>query len=102
MDKRISIESRSRVSDNSGGFSEVWDSYLLSWASISPLSASEKWRAQQMETAISHKIIMKYQSGITTANRIVWSGRVFNITEVLNIDESDVVLELMATEGTAT
>ena len=101
-DKRISIEAESRVSDGAGGFTKSWAVTHSAWAYIAPVSGQERWRAQQMETPITHKIIMNYQSGITTAHRIVYDSRVFNISEVLNIEENNIMLEIMAIENTAT
>lgn len=101
-DKRITVEGKTRVADGAGGFTDTWANSHSAWSYIKPLTGNERWRAQQMATEVTHKIILKYQAGITTAHRVVFDSRVFNITEVINVEESNVILELMAVEGTAT
>ena len=96
---RITIQSVSRVSDEAGGYSETWATQTSAWASIEPANGYQKYQAMQMETPITHKIRMRYQSGITTKNRILLGSRIFDIVEVLNIEERNVLLEILAVEG---
>lgn len=102
MDKRITIQAKSQSSDGAGGFTDSWAQSHQAWAYVAPTTGFERWRGEQMETPVTHKFVMNYQTGITTAHRISYDSRVFNITEVLNIDEADVILELQAVEGAAT
>lgn len=95
----ITIQSVARVSDGAGGQTETWETSTTAWASISPANGHQKWQAMQSETPITHKIKMRYQSGISTSNRIVYDNRTFDIVEVLNVDERDIVLHIMAVEN---
>lgn len=100
---RIEIQSVTRTEDGAGGFGpRVWSKFTDAWASIDPVSAWEKFQASQMETPITHKIVMRYQPGIITAQRIKFGERYFNIVEVLNIEERNVFLKITAVEGAAT
>ena len=97
----VTIEERTRTSDGQGGFTEAWSTVTRAWASLKPVKAYEKFQAQQMETPISHEIVMRYVSGVTTANRITYSDRVFDIKEAINVDEDNQLLQIKAIEKVA-
>lgn len=96
---RVSIEQRARTSDGAGGHTAAWSEYTAAWCSISPYRGYQKFQAMQLETPITHKIKMRYQSGITTDMRIIFDSRKFDIKEVINVDERNLVLEILAVEG---
>jgi len=98
MDRRVIVQSCAKTTDGQGGFTEAWSTFLTVWCSIEPVKGYEKFQAAQMETPISHKIMMRYQNGITTAMRILWGTRIFDIKEVINIDEDNAFLRITAIE----
>ena len=98
MDKRITIQTVTQTTDNQGGYTEAWATLATVWASIEPIKAYEKFQAAQLQTPISHKIMTRYRSGITTAQRISWSSRIFNIKEVINVNEANAFLKIIAIE----
>ena len=102
MRHRIEVQSQTATSDGAGGWVRVWQTDLSAWASIQPLNGYEKFQASQMETDITHKIMTRYQSGITTKHRIKFDDRYFNIVEVLNIDQRNAMLKITAVEGAGT
>ena len=95
----IVIQSVARVSDGAGGQTETWSTQTTAYASIQPIKGYQKFQAMQTETPITHKIKMRYQAGISTQNRIVFDGRTFDVVEVLNIDERNIVLHILAMEN---
>ncbi len=98
MDKRIIVQVNTPASDSQGGYSDSWATLTTVWASIEPAKGYEKFQASQLETPISHKVTIRYRSGITTAHRILWGSRVLNIKEVINIDEANAFLRITAIE----
>lgn len=68
------------------------------WASIEPLSGREYMEASQMGSEVTHRIRLRYFSGLTTKHHLTYGGRTFNIVSMLNLDEGNVVHELMAKE----
>lgn len=102
MRHRIAIQEESRTENGAGGFVHTWATVKSAWASIDPVSGWEKFQAAQMETDITHKIVIRYQSGITTKNRILFGARTFNVVEVLNVEERNAYLYIKAVEGAAT
>ena len=82
------------------------------WAEIIPITTSgagnrrssgkEILMAGQVQSEISHKILLRYQDGITPAMRLLYESRVFNIRYVANSGERRNTLELLVQEGVAT
>lgn len=98
MDKFISIEQVTRDSDGMGGFDDTWSQFATAWCIIKPMSSYERFQANQMETPTTHKITMRYMAGVTTAMRIIYESRVFEIKGIVNENEDDIYLKINALE----
>jgi hypothetical protein len=70
--------------------------------SVEPLKGWERMQAQQLQTPVTHQVFLRHRAGVTTAKRIRWGGRVFEIKEVINVEEANRWLRLkcVETEGT--
>lgn len=98
MNKRLELQAKTRTSDGQGGYTEAWATSAIIFGSIEPVKAYEKYQAMQMETPVSHKIMTRYRSGVTTANRLIYDSRVFDIKEVINVNEDSAFLKITAIE----
>lgn len=98
LDKRVRIEAAIATSDGQGGFEEEWIRVLTLWAKIDPVKGMEKFQADQTQTPVTHKILMRYRSDITTKNRITYNDRIFQIKEIINPGEDDNFLHITAIE----
>lgn len=96
---KMTLQRVTRTSDGAGGFTQSWGSDETVWAKIEPASGREVFRAQQLETPVTHKITCRYNANITTAARLIYDNRVFNIQEVLNPLERNAIMEVLAIEG---
>jgi SPP1 family predicted phage head-tail adaptor len=56
----------------------------------------------QLQERVSHKITIRFRSGITAKMRIKFGTRMFNIRSVINIEERSRWIEIMADEGVPT
>jgi SPP1 family predicted phage head-tail adaptor len=102
---RIAIEAGTRTPDAGGGTSNPWaapTTVAEVWAAIQPLQGDERLRAQQLQSRVTHKIVLRYRPDIRTSHRVNFNGRIFNIRSVINLDERSRWLELMCEEGVAT
>ena len=70
------------------------------WAEIRPLSAKEMVNAQQTVGESTHRITMRYTPYVGRKDQIIFGSRVFEIESVLNRDERNIELTLMAHEIT--
>ncbi len=104
---RLTLQQRVETPDGAGGFSSGWQDVADLWAEISPVNAKsiygfEKLFAGKIQSEISHKIIIRYRSGISTSMRLLFDNRAFNIRAIKNPDERNETLELLVDEGVAT
>lgn len=95
---QVAVQSRTLTSDGMGGQTESWETKYTVYAGIWPVSARERVQAGQMETTITHRLRLRYQAGITTAMRVVFDGRTFEIVSIINPDERNISLDLLCTE----
>jgi SPP1 family predicted phage head-tail adaptor len=100
MDKRVEIQQPVSVPDGAGGQTVTWTTFDTIWASIEPLQGQEYIAAQQMQTAVTHRLRIRYLEGITAAMRVKFGARVFQIQSILNYNERNAEMQLMCVEQT--
>jgi SPP1 family predicted phage head-tail adaptor len=72
------------------------------WASIEPLTGRERWEAQAIEPKATYRIRMWFWPGLTSAHRLVYGDRIFELlSPPVDVDERGVEFELMCSERTA-
>lgn len=97
---RVTFQDKTVTPDGAGGQTEEWAVVASAWAKIEPVKSYERFVALQTETHVSHKITIRYNPIVTTAKRILFDGRVFDITGVINVNEDNVAMVITAMEGT--
>jgi SPP1 family predicted phage head-tail adaptor len=105
----VTIQARSTSKDSFGQQLPSWSTYLSGVpAEIQALSGRELIAAQAVQAEVTHQITLRYHPMLAdplavAAMRIVYINgavtRYFNISAVMNIDERNRQLELMAAEG---
>lgn len=97
----ISIQEQTETDDGMGGFTLEWNDVANMTAvpaAIWPLSAKESLDAMKLELQVTHKIRIRYRSGITAKNRIKFGTRYFNIVSLINFEERNKTLDFLALE----
>lgn len=97
--KRVTFQSPKAGRDAFGQPLVGWDDVATVWASVEPVSGRELLAAQQMQGEVTHRIRLRYLVGITTATRILFGARVFDIQSTINAREAGASLEILAKEG---
>jgi SPP1 family predicted phage head-tail adaptor len=97
---RVTFQRTKQTEDTAGGFTESWIDIASVWAKIEPVKSYERFVAMQTETHVSHKITIRYNKDVTTAKRMLFDGRVFDITGVVNVNEDNIAMVITAIEGT--
>jgi len=97
---RVTIQSRTTARDAHDDPIATWSTVVKVWASIEPLNARELILAQQVESNVTHKVTIRYRSGVTSAMRVVFGSRTFEIDSVINTDERNITMVLMCEETT--
>lgn len=98
MDKRITIQEPVQVADGMLGQTTTWTDKATVWAAVWPVSGKEIVKNMSLPGVITHRIRIRYRSGVTPACRILFKARYFNIVSVINIDEKKEFLELICKE----
>lgn len=99
LNRRVLIQARSQTKDTVGQRDISWNNVARCWARIEQLQGRELETAQAINAEITHRVVIRYRSGITAAMRVVYQGRFLNIEAPLDIDTDHILLHLMCSEG---
>lgn len=101
---RVTIQQRSTSTDALGQPTTEWTDVATVWAAVSPLSGRELLAAQAGRAQIAGMVTIRYQRQFAepaamAARRILYNGRILNITSSRDIDEMHQYIELSYSEG---
>lgn len=85
----------------SGDVQIVYTDYATIWGSIEPLQGKELWTALQIRADVTHKITFRYNDKtklLTSKCRVKYNSRIFELGPVLNDDERNFMLTILAVE----
>lgn len=68
------------------------------WANVAPMTGREYQESQKIRAETTYNITTRYFPGITTDMKILYGVKVFDIVSVLNINECNVELKIVASE----
>lgn len=98
----IAIQSKVANTDDWGGAISTWSNFATGLrAEVHPLSGRELTSAQAAQSETTTRFTTRYIAGVTQGMRIVYGGRYYNISAVINIDEMNRELQIMTTTGTS-
>jgi len=101
---KVKIQTRGSTQDSYGELDPSWSDLATRRAWIDPLRGREQFAAQQVQADVTHRIRMRWDTTIdamTSKHRIVnanSTGQVFDIESVVNVDERNTLIEVMAVE----
>lgn len=95
---RVRLERKTTADDGAGGVTETWAHYKSVYAAVIPLAGQELFAAQQVMPRVSHRVELRYDSGVTADMRVNHRDRILDIQAVLNIDERDRETHLLCEE----
>lgn len=99
---KITVQSATESTDSYGGTTQTWSTYTTCWAAIDPISGREFFSAQQVNSELTSKIYVGYDSktaAITPKMRISYNGRTFRIVSPpINVNEMNREILLMCAE----
>lgn len=90
-----------RATQTSNDFGEpvqTWETISTDYVAIEPLKGNEKFSAMQVQTDIDTRIVARWHKKIknlTTKDRVLFGLIVYDIKEVLNIDQRNRELHIM-------
>jgi len=97
---RIYLQSKVVTRDSFGSEVITWlsENPRPIFAGIEPLNVREVFLAQQMKSEVTHKVTIRYYSGVQTDWRVLWGSRQFNIVSIINPEERNREMVLLCTE----
>jgi SPP1 family predicted phage head-tail adaptor len=108
MRHTIVFQAENSTADGAGGFTAPWASptdVATVRACVEPLRGFERLRSMQLENPVTHKITTRFRTGLKPEHRIKFTNngetRFFNIVSIINIEERNRWIEIMAIQGVA-
>jgi SPP1 family predicted phage head-tail adaptor len=82
--ERITVLAYRETKNAMGEMVPVYDeTFAEVWASVQGVTAREFLLAGQQQTEISHRVRMRFLTGLTQRMRVVWRGRTLEIVSLL-------------------
>jgi SPP1 family predicted phage head-tail adaptor len=83
---RITIEQPTASANQVGEPTLTWSTFATVWADVQSLSSRETERYAETVGFMTHRVRIRYRSGLTSAMRIVYRNRVLEIGQILERD----------------
>jgi SPP1 family predicted phage head-tail adaptor len=99
MNKQMSVFALNEAPTESGGTDGTPIALMVIRAKLTPLRGNELFQAGCQMRTLTHRINLVYQGGITGKMYAMLGDRKFEFTSVINIDEENRELEIMAIEN---
>ena len=94
----VAFKTASEAEDGLGGITQTWATTFSDWVAIWPLSANENVENLRVGADITHRVRMRYRSGVLHKMRVVWGTRTLEVKSVINKDERNHTLDLICVE----
>jgi SPP1 family predicted phage head-tail adaptor len=69
------------------------------WAKVEPLEGNEQLRAMQAGMTRPHRFTIRWRAGITGATEVLYDGRRFNVTSVIDVEAQHREIVILADEA---
>ncbi|MEO0329400.1 MAG: phage head closure protein [Pseudomonadota bacterium] len=93
FNRQLSIQNINDVSDGCGGFLKQYQVEGSVWAHLCPVAARALTEAGADKQEISHRVIIRYRSGVNPGTRFTTGSRHFDVQTVHDPDETHRYLE---------
>lgn len=87
--------------DSAGQEKQDWETFAHKRAEIYPLRGREYFSAQEVDSEVTHRIVMRWDSGFKIMNakyRVRYGDRTFDVQSMMNINEANREIQMMAIE----
>lgn len=98
LDQRVTLQSRSVVTDAYGQDTISWVDIATVWAQCHALRGREFFAAAQVQQEQSVKVRIRYRADVDQKCRLVWKGVNHDITGVIPVGRKD-MLEILCMAG---
>jgi len=103
----IVIQRNSPTSDGEGGLVDAWaeDPPGGMWAWVRAVGGSQRWQAERVSPGNRYRIVIRFRGDsngapyFTVADRVLYKGRTWGITSVVDVEDKQRYLEIMVLEN---
>jgi SPP1 family predicted phage head-tail adaptor len=88
--ERVTVQQATENRNRLGETLLEWSAFAEVWANVQGVTARELLSAGQQQVEISHRVRMRYLSGLTSKMRLSWRGRTLEIISILEHDNRSV------------
>jgi len=81
--ERVTVQQASESRNALGETVLSWATFAERWASVEGVSSRELLQYGQQQIEVSHRVRMRYLTGLTQSMRLVWRGRTLEIVSLL-------------------
>jgi len=85
LDRKIIVQQFTAIKNALGGEDKTWSEYVQAWASVTPATDGERWRADAIGATITDRFVIKWSataSKISVKHRINYAGKFYDINGV--------------------
>lgn len=86
LDQRASLEQPLDTPDDIGGVTRAWVLVADVWAKVTPTAGAENFAGERGESAITHRVLIRWRPDVTGAMRLRLGARVLAIHAALDWD----------------
>lgn len=102
FNKRITFQLFNPDAKDSDGFplpdDQKWTDFKTVWAMVKTLQGREYFAAAAVQAENTVRFIVRYIKGLDTSMRISYNSRTFSIESIINDDEANKTLTIIAKE----
>lgn len=100
LNQRVTIQRRVAGRDGTGGrTAESWSDVDSVWAEILPHAGREGVKAKQVDSELTHRVVIRYRTDVTSRHRLKSGSAILNIKgPPRNVGSADVILEMDCVE----
>ncbi len=95
----IVIQTSTESTDSYGGTVHTWSTFATVWALARPLRGRDLVAAQAAQNLTELVFNIRYLAAVLPVMRIVYGGKNYDITAVINIEEANREIDIMAKTG---
>jgi SPP1 family predicted phage head-tail adaptor len=98
LNQRLTLEVPVEAADGAGGVTRSYEAGPTLWASLTPLGARADIVAASLGARVTHRVVMRMRSDVTTRHRLRKGARMFRIVALREQDASGRFLVIDAEE----
>ena len=102
MRHRINIQTIGSTTDNMGGNATSYSTTVTVWGMVEPVVGNERVEGQQIESRQRFKFTLRYNSNLTTDDRLNYDSTDFRILSIVKKYDIDKYQVVIAEKGVAT